>query len=275
MLYTYRKAPVDLGMKVCTEVPLVQHQDGTDLVVEVLVFSAHQDLSHLEVHANPVVHLAVRIDLDHRILADPVRDDEMVAHHTIHLLVLEGRWVEVFVDLSDPEYLLEAGPSDLVDLLEAAPSDLEHLLAAGLLGHVDLLEAGPSGLVDLLAAGPSGLVDLSEAGLLGHVDLLEAGLLGPVDLSEAGLLGPVDLSEAGLLGPVDLLEEGLLDPVDLWEEGPLGLWDPVVPHGAGVDHHADRCLWAGCYDQVAANLKDRHNEDVKNITCICNLLNNF
>ena len=261
-------------MKVCTEVPSVQHQDNTDQVVEVLVFFAHQDLLHLEVHANPVVHLAVRSDLDHRILMDPVLDDDMVAHHTIHLFVLEGRQVEVFVDLSDPDDLLAEDPSGLADLLEACP-----------LGPVDLWEVGPLDPVDLweeglLEAGPLGLVDLSEAGLLGPVDLLEAG---PSDLSEAGPLDLVDLSEAGLLDPVDLLEAGPsglweagpLDPVDLWEEGPSDLWDLVVPHGAGVDRHADdRCLWVGCYDPVAANLKDRTKMS-KILLRICNSLNYF
>ena len=105
-------------MGACTEVLSVQDQDDTDPVVEVLVFSVHQDLLRLEVHANPVVHLGVHNDLRHRILADPVLDDVMVVYHTIHLLVLEGRQVEAFADLSDPVDLWEAGPSGPVDLSE-------------------------------------------------------------------------------------------------------------------------------------------------------------
>ena len=149
-----------LDMRVCTEALSVQDQDDTDPVSEVLVFSVHQDLLCLEVHANPVVHLEVHNDLRHRILADPVLDDVMVVYHTIHLLVLEGRQVEAFADLSDPVDRLEAGPLGPADLWEADPSGAVDLWEAGLLDPVDLWEAGLSGAVDLLEAGPSGLCHL-------------------------------------------------------------------------------------------------------------------
>ena len=82
-------------------------------------------------------------------------------------------------------------------------------------------------------------------------------------------MGLWDLWEAGLLGPVDLWEAGPLGPVDLWEEGPSDLSYLVDPHVAAEDRHADQDPWVGCCDQaVAANLKDRHNKHVKNITLL-------